>query len=81
MMNQQIGRDGEWWHKFGTNRHEIEDICMQMLNLYEESDSVLCEADMGSNLKYKDLFSEKNISLKVAVPADRKQSKNSKLDS
>mmetsp|Transcript_33380 Transcript_33380/g.46591 ORF Transcript_33380/g.46591 Transcript_33380/m.46591 type:complete len:298 (+) Transcript_33380:169-1062(+) len=78
MMNHQMGRDGEWWHKFGTNRHEIEDICMQMLNLYEESDSVLCEADMGNNVKYKDIFSEKNISLKV--PADRKQSRNSKLE-
>jgi len=81
MINFQISRDEEWWDKFSTNRLEIEDICMQMLDLYDKPEIILCEADLGAR-QYTDLFSESYLAIDTksstsGSPAHRNKSTQS----
>jgi hypothetical protein len=78
VMTFQISRDGEWWDMFGANRPEIEDICDQILNLYDAPDAVLSDKGLDKNTMAARLFSEKALfaetkSFPRASPASLKQ--------
>jgi len=58
----QIQRDEEWWDKYSTNRLELEDVSMQILDLYDYPDSILCEGHLHGK-SFEETMSAKHLYL------------------
>jgi len=51
MVNDRYTLDGEWWDKYNVNSVDIEDVCNQILDLYDSPDLIFAPRTSGTPSK------------------------------